>query len=325
MADQTVELRWSTLCSKKRLGNDLSSDEGNMTLKQLEACYWAVQLGSFAIAADRLNITQSTLSKRIFELEEELGCPLFDRSSRRAQPTEMALQILETIRDISKVGGSEGKLHGTCRFGVSEMVALTWLPDLLLRVRADHPDLLLRPYVDLAGVLERKVLRGELDFAVAPGPGREHSLQRDLVKEVSFDWMVAHDQFPSEGILTSQYLESATIITMTDDSGLTQSFDGWCQVQGIRVRKTIACNNLTTIIGLTIAGLGLSFLPTAFTESCVRNGLLRQVDSTPRFPSLNYHFISREDDKRTMVQILRRYVNDVANFANPILQWGRDR
>lgn len=36
-----------------------------MTLKQLEAFYWAARLGTFAIAAERLHVTQSTLSKRV--------------------------------------------------------------------------------------------------------------------------------------------------------------------------------------------------------------------------------------------------------------------
>ena len=37
-------------------------------LKQIEAFYWAANLGSFSIAATRLHVTQSSLSKRIAEL-----------------------------------------------------------------------------------------------------------------------------------------------------------------------------------------------------------------------------------------------------------------
>ena len=59
-----------------------------MTLKQLKAFYWAATLGSFAIAADRLAISQSSLSKRIAELELALGAELFDRSTRRAIVTD---------------------------------------------------------------------------------------------------------------------------------------------------------------------------------------------------------------------------------------------
>lgn len=43
-----------------------------MTLKQIEAFYWAANLGSFSIAALRLHVTQSSLSKRIVELEESV-------------------------------------------------------------------------------------------------------------------------------------------------------------------------------------------------------------------------------------------------------------
>ena len=44
-----------------------------MTLKQLEAFYWAATCASFAVAAERLHLSVSSLSKRIAELEEALG------------------------------------------------------------------------------------------------------------------------------------------------------------------------------------------------------------------------------------------------------------
>ena len=65
-----------------------------MTLKQIEAFYWAANLGSFSIAALRLHVTQSSLSKRVVELEESVGAPLFDRSGKRAQLTEAGQRLL---------------------------------------------------------------------------------------------------------------------------------------------------------------------------------------------------------------------------------------
>ena len=65
-----------------------------MTLKQIEAFYWAANLGSFSIAALRLHVTQSSLSKRIVELEESVDVKLFDRSSKRAQLTEAGRRLL---------------------------------------------------------------------------------------------------------------------------------------------------------------------------------------------------------------------------------------
>ena len=54
-----------------------------MTLKQLEAFYWAATCASFAVAAERLHLSVSSLSKRIAELEA-LGQLLFDRSGHKA-------------------------------------------------------------------------------------------------------------------------------------------------------------------------------------------------------------------------------------------------
>ena len=67
-----------------------------MTLKQLEAFYLAATLGSFALAAQRAHVTQSSLSKRIAELEAFLDTELFDRSSKRAQLTEAGHRLMPT-------------------------------------------------------------------------------------------------------------------------------------------------------------------------------------------------------------------------------------
>jgi DNA-binding transcriptional LysR family regulator len=106
-----------------------------MTLKQLEAFYLAATLGSFALAAQRAHVTQSSLSKRIAELEAWVGAELFDRSGKRAQLTEagqrllpVAARMLELKEGIRDALNSSPTLTGTCRFGISELGALTWLP-----------------------------------------------------------------------------------------------------------------------------------------------------------------------------------------------------
>ena len=115
-----------------------------MTLKQLEAFYWAATCASFAVAAERLHLSVSSLSKRIAELEEALG-QLFDRSGHKAALTEAGQRLLPQAGDMlasaerirASVAQSAG-LVGRCRFGVGELTALTWLPRLIGVVRAAH-------------------------------------------------------------------------------------------------------------------------------------------------------------------------------------------
>jgi DNA-binding transcriptional LysR family regulator len=64
-----------------------------MTLKQLEAFYWAATCLNFSVAAERVHLSVSSLSKRIAELEASLGVQLFDRSGRAAELTPQGEQL----------------------------------------------------------------------------------------------------------------------------------------------------------------------------------------------------------------------------------------
>ena len=50
-----------------------------ITIKQVEAFYWTVKLGTFTAAAERLHTTQSAITKRIQEIESTFEIALFDR------------------------------------------------------------------------------------------------------------------------------------------------------------------------------------------------------------------------------------------------------
>jgi len=293
-----------------------------MTLKQIEAFYWAANLGSFGIAAQRLHVTQSSLSKRIAELEASLGTQLFDRSSQRAQLTEAGhrlvplagrmLELKETIRTEADVSS---ELIGSCRFGVSELAALTWLPTFVREARREHPRLVLQPYVDLARNLEQQVARGELDFSVAPGPVENPHVQGHTISQVEFSWIAAASRLRAGSVLTARELERHPLITMTEGSGLTRTFNAWAAEQGLNMQRTVACNSLMAIVGLTLADVGISFLPTRYMQPWIDQGNLVAVRSVPPLPSLSYYFFHRMDDTRAIVQTMKRYVIRSVDFS----------
>src|SRR5690606_19915694 len=59
----------------------------NISTRELRAFVALVQSGSFSAAAERLNITQSAVSKRVSELEKKLAVRLYDRTTRSLVPT----------------------------------------------------------------------------------------------------------------------------------------------------------------------------------------------------------------------------------------------
>jgi DNA-binding transcriptional LysR family regulator len=235
--------------------------------------------------------TQSSLSKRIAELEDSIGTELFDRSSQRARLTEaghrlmpMAAQMLDLKERLKGELAGPATLRGTIRFGISELGALTWLPRFVTRVRAEHPQVILQPHVDLSRRLERQVARGELDFAAVTGPPEDANLKSHLIAEVHFVWVAAPGRVRSRRVIGAAQLSRHPVITMTEGSALTRSIDAWANQRGIQLQRIVASNSLMAIVGLSMADIGISFLPEPFVRPWVKQGVLVALRSNPPLP-----------------------------------------
>jgi DNA-binding transcriptional LysR family regulator len=292
-----------------------------MTLKQLEAFYWAATLGSFSVAATRLHVTQSSLSKRIAELEDELAQVLFDRSGQRAIITNAGERLLDHARQILDIESrirsdlhAPSAVRGNCRFGISELIAATWFPHFVTRVRRLHPLLVLEPQVDLTQGLERKVERGELDFAIIPGPSSIANLSHQKVGELEYRWMASPERLAKGTVLTPRLFAEHPVITLSPQAGLSKAFERWAAAEKLEIPRALICNSLTALIALAVAGVGISFFPRTYIEPYVRAGKLVELISNP-LPNLSYYFHWRSGDNRAVVTSLRDITMEVANFS----------
>lgn len=84
----------------------------SIEIRQLRCAAMTAEMLIFTRAAHKLGIKQSTLSKRVLDLERRLGITLFERSTRGAVPTKAAAEFLATARRI--VGEIDG-LQSTAR------------------------------------------------------------------------------------------------------------------------------------------------------------------------------------------------------------------
>lgn len=295
-----------------------------MTFKQLEAFYYAATLGSFALAAQRTHVTHSSLSKRIAELEAWVGRALFDRSGKSAQLTEAGVKlmpyasnILQQKEEVRASLSGTALIVGNCQLGITELGALTWLPSLVREAKTDHPALLLKPYVSLGRHLGSQVARGELDCAVISGPVQDPRLVAFPVASVDFVLTASPGRVSQIGEQVEQTLARHPLITVTEGSGSTRTFEAWSQERGIRMQHVVASNSLMAIIGLTIADLGVSVLPKTFIQPWVRAGLLAEVQNCNLSPAVPFNFIQRDDDHRNMLAVMRQYVGRLTNYSAP--------
>ncbi|KWD77015.1 LysR family transcriptional regulator [Burkholderia ubonensis] len=290
------------------------------TFKQLDAFYWAATSANFATAAQRLNLSISSLSKRINELEQATGRVLFDRSGHRAVLTEdgetllpAAIRVLESVAALRDAFAQDRGLTGRLSFGVGELSALTWLPRFVAAVQKLHPQLKLEPYVDVGAVLEAKVDAGELDFAVIAGRSSRGSILSQQVTEARFAWMASERLVGSARTLTPALLERHPLVTLPAGAGTTHILDEWLLATGVNHARRITCNNWSALAGMMREGVGIGFLPADWAAAHTDAALVR-LASKPALSPLPYAFQWRRGDMRGLIPSMLALVRQYADF-----------
>jgi DNA-binding transcriptional LysR family regulator len=299
-----------------------------MTFKQLEAFYAAAMASSFAVAAMQLHLSQSSLSKRLGELESDLGTLLFDRSGHRSVLTPageallpLARNMLDAARHARETVGKNTGLNGVCRFGVGELGAVTWLPKFVARCRRDFPDLRLEPHVDVGQSLEKQLESGELDFAVVAGWSSRNTIASHTIADVQYSWVGTDMQLGGVDVLTPESLKEMTIITMPHSAGSTRLFEAWMLDNKLTISRQLICNNMGAIAGMVAAGIGIAFFPNSWVRSLKGRHGLRTVLSHPPLRSLQYSFQSQREDIRPLITAMRERIVQEVDYELPHAMW----
>src|SRR5262252_3399574 len=103
--------------------------------------------GSIRRAAEQLHVTASAVNRRIMDLEEELGAPLFERRPRGVRLTAAGEVLVHYLREQdgevermkSQIEDLKGLRRGTVRIACSQALALDFLPREIAGFRARHP------------------------------------------------------------------------------------------------------------------------------------------------------------------------------------------
>lgn len=133
---------------------------------------------SFTRAAERVHVTQSTLSHQIRQLEEELGLALFDRVAKRVMLTEAGENFLayaeRALQEIDNGVGAlkelESELTGSVRVGATHSFNLGFIPECVATFMQRHPTVHMRIEELAADSIVHKVTAGELDLGITYRP-----------------------------------------------------------------------------------------------------------------------------------------------------------
>lgn len=291
-----------------------------VTLKQVEAVYWVHALGSFAAAADRLNTTQSTISKRVLELEHQFGVEIFDRRSLQGTLTLKGREIIEDFSSLLRLRdhivltiGSTETYSGRLRFGLTEMVALTWLPALLAAIKTVYPRITLEPRIDIISNMLPQLLRHNLDVVIGPVPDSRRDCCVVDLGGLDYAWMASPQVLePEPDDDCARWLVDLPLLTYGEDSMLYQHMQQDLTRLGLTGSKFITCNSMVSLAELARAGLGATYIPRDYFAQYVRSGELREIPISPS-PPLHYAAFHLNNP---VCQTIADLARDACDFAS---------
>jgi DNA-binding transcriptional LysR family regulator len=169
-----------------------------------QSLHAVLEAGTLSAAARLRGLTQPTLGRHIETLEKRLGSPLFLRSPRGLQPTDLALELKPHLHDMSAAAsaavrdasGAANSLSGSIRITASEIVGAEILPPMLTSFREQHPGVVIEL---MLSNINDDLSRREADIAVRMSPPSQSTLVARKVGEVSLGFYASADYLERHG------------------------------------------------------------------------------------------------------------------------------
>ncbi len=253
-----------------------------MDLRQMEYVVALADEQQFTRAAAVCRVSQSGLSAAIRNLEDELGTPLFTRTTRRVDPTDAGLALLPFARATlaqaaagrDAVVRATHSLSGRLHVGAEQCLGIVDVPPLLERFHRRYP------LVDInftqAGShdLVSQVRTGELDVAFVATTehlATAHSAElgrRPVVLLVP----PGHPLGVTGGVEWAE-LRDHEFIDFRESWGVRSLNDAACSAHGVSRRVRCTVDDIHTLLDLIHRGLGIALVPQHVAEKPQAAGL----------------------------------------------------
>jgi DNA-binding transcriptional LysR family regulator len=265
-----------------------------MDSRDLETLLWVARLGGMGAAAHHLNLTQPAVTRRIQELERELGAKVLRRQGRNVVLTPLGQSCLERAeRVLSEVAMMKAAAGGdatesTIRVGTVESIALTWFQGFIARIEQRYPKVRLEIDADLAGGLAAKLTRRQIDIALLPGPVDLLGSIRIPLGSCTLKWL-GHPRFlPQDRALTAAALAELPTIGMPQDASVYHLMVNWFEEAGISPCFIHRCNSFSVMSLLVRRGIGISLLPAELFTEDLAAGTLKILIEDPKTKDMDY-------------------------------------
>lgn len=251
-----------------------------MTDKEILYISTIAQCSSITKAAEKLFISQPSLTQALHRIEAEWGAELFLRGQGGLRLTEAgriylhaASQMADLYQQLQQeVSETSARMRGQMSLGITPFQGGILLPSFLSQYHKRFPEMKLSVVENTSAQLEQMILNGQIDLAVLHSPLTDYRLGYDTLYREDFYLAVpvfSKDHAAAEGeipLITPRVLAKQKLVMLSSSQRIRQIADSICLTAGIKPKIQFTTSNFMTALGLTARGLGATFIPKSFAR-----------------------------------------------------------
>lgn len=241
----------------------------NLSIRQLAAIVAVAKYSSFIAAASELRLSQPGLSRMIRSAEDELGTPLFDRTTRQVTLTSagaefvpLAERILHDLelgsQAIRELGDqTRGHLAISCPMSF----ATNMLANMVIEYKRVKPNVIIHIHEGIQSNTMGMIRSGQVDFGIGILSESAEDLFVEKLCQTSYNVVFARGhRFSQLDRVSLTDLKDEPLVSMPPSSNLRRIFDGAAASAGFRLNYTITVNTYSAVAQFVRSGIGVTIL-----------------------------------------------------------------
>ena len=242
----------------------------------VEAFLSVAETGSFSRSGKSLGLSQPAVSARIQHLEQVLGVPLFNRTTRRVTLTDAgerlrirATHTIEELRQLLNEFDDEAHLRrGRVSIGAAATVSSDFLGAAITSFHSLQPRVELTLFDDFYGRALERLTRGEVDFAVLPSEPDNEVISFERLFSDPLRLVVGKKhRLASRRLVHLSDLVHETFVTMPPRCASWDEFSKGLAPNDGSFRPALQTRNPFAVLAIIAAGLGIGFLPRMLADT----------------------------------------------------------
>lgn len=257
-----------------------------MTITQLNTFIKITETESFSAAANGLGYAQSTVTTQIKQLEDELGCHLFDRLGKTVSLTSAgerlipyAERMLQLEREIHMEVSDEEEPAGVLKMGVSESLCINRMPGILMEYKRLFPKIEMRLQFIDHDRIQDMLQKGELDIVYTLNPLIEDdSLNTICKKKETLGFYVSPEFSLKKRRISEKDLDGIPLLLTGHSCNFRKMLIEDLKQFDITPNIALETSSKEILKQFARNGYGIAFIPDMTAETELKAGTLKKLD-----------------------------------------------